>query len=138
MKNVRLLITEKGLEVLNAFMEENYLGNYIVENESDLYYKNILNFPNILLKIKDDIVLVAKDNITQDDEYVWLQSLSDMKRKNATYYSLIFDTETREIKELKNESDKVILPFNELDAFDKLNKIESIIFEKTQEDCMEM
>lgn len=138
MKNVRLFITEKGLEVLNAFMEENYLGNYIVENESDLYYKNILNFPNILLKIKDDIVLVAKDNITQDDEYVWLQSLSDMKRKNATYYSLIFDTETREIKELKNESGKVILPFNDLDAFDKLNKIESIIFEKTQEDCMEM
>ena len=138
MRNVRLLITEKGLEVLNAFMEENYLGNYIAENESDLYYKNILNFPNILLKIKDDIVLVAKDNITQYDEYVWLQSLSDMKRKNATYYSLIFDTETREIKELKNESGKVILPFNELDAFDKLNKIESIIFEKTQEDCMEM
>lgn len=138
MKNVRLLITEKGLEVLNAFMEENYLGNYIAENESDLYYKNILNFPNMLLKIKDDIVLVAKDNITQDDEHVWLQSLSDMKRKNATYYSLVFDTETREIKELKNESGKLILPFNELDAFDKLNKIESIIFEKIQEDCMEM
>lgn len=138
MKNVRLLITEKGLEVLNAFMEENYLGNYIAENESDLYYKNILNFPNIFFKIKDDIVLFAKDNITQDDEYVWLQSLSDMRRKNATYYSLVFDTETKEIKELKNESGKVILPFNELDAFDKLNKIESIIFEKIQEDCMEM
>jgi len=43
MKNVRLIITEKGFETLKAFAEENYLGNYIASNENDLYYKSILN-----------------------------------------------------------------------------------------------
>ena len=44
MKKVRLIITEKGLETLKAFAEENYLGNYIASNDNDLYYKCILNF----------------------------------------------------------------------------------------------
>lgn len=39
MRKVRLLITEKGLEVLKAFAEENYLGNYLADNENDAYYK---------------------------------------------------------------------------------------------------
>lgn len=138
MRNVRLLITEKGLEVLKAFMEENYLGNYMADNEADLYYKNILNFPNVLLNIRDDIVLFAKDNITEDDELVWLQSLVDMKKKNATYYSIIFDSQTKEIKEIKNESGKILLPFNELNTFEKLNKIESMVCERISEESMEM
>ena len=100
MRKVRLLITEKGLEVLKAFAEENYLGNYLADNENDAYYKNILNFPDVLEKIKDDIVLYAKDDISSDDEFVWLETMSDMKRKNATYYSIIFDTETKEIKDV--------------------------------------
>lgn len=137
MKKVRLLITEKGLEVLKAFAEENYLGNYIASNENDAYYKNILNFPDVLEKIKDDIVLFAKDNISTDDEFIWLESMSDMKRKNATYYSIIFDTETKEIKELSNNSGKVELPFANLDTFEKLKNIENIVYEKVMEDDME-
>ena len=35
MKKARLLITEKGLEVLKAFAEENYLGNYIANNDNE-------------------------------------------------------------------------------------------------------
>ena len=89
MRKIRLLITEKGLEVLRAFAEENYLGNYIANNENDAYYKNILNFPDVLEKIKDDIVLYAKDDISSDDEFVWVESMADMKRKNATCFMLI-------------------------------------------------
>ena len=41
MRKARLLITEKGLEVLKAFAEENYLGNYIANYVNEAYYKNI-------------------------------------------------------------------------------------------------
>ena len=138
MKNVRIIITEKGLEVLKAFADESYLGNYIAVNENDLYYKNIFNFPDLITTLKEDIVLFAKDNISEDDEYVLIESISDMKRKNATYYSFIFDTNTRVIKEFSNESGKVKLPFFNLDSFEKINKIENMLNEKILEEDLEI
>lgn len=137
MKKARLLITEKGLEVLKAFAEENYLGNYIANNDNEAYYKNILNFPDVLVELKDDIVLFAKEDISSDDEFVWVETMADMKRKNATYYSVIFDTDTREIKEFSNESGKVKLPFSNLDTFEKLKGIEEMVYEKVMEEDME-
>lgn len=138
MKKIRLLISEKGLEVLKAFAQENYLGNYIASNENDLYYKDILNFPDVLTSMKDGIVLYAKDNITDDDEYVWIETMSDMKRKNATYYSLILDTKTNSIQEYSNESGKMKLPFANLDTFEKIRNIENIVCEQVLENEMEM
>ena len=138
MKNVRLIITQKGLETLKAFAEENYLGNYIASNENDLYYKSILNFPDVFETIKNDIVIFAKDNISEDDELVWIETMSDMKRKNATYYSFILDTNTRVIKEFSNESGKVKLPFFDLDSFEKINKIENVLNEKILEEDLEI
>lgn len=138
MKNVRLIITEKGFETLKAFAEENYLGNYIASNENDLYYKSILNFPDVFEIIKNDIVLFSKDDISEDDELVWIETISDMKRKNATYYSFIFDTNTRVIKEFSNESGKVKLPFFDLDSFEKINKIENMLNEKILEEDLEI
>lgn len=138
MKNVRLIITQKGLETLKAFAEENYLGNYIASNENDLYYKSILNFPDVFETIKNDIVIFAKDNISEDDELVWIETMSDMKRKNATYYSFIFDTNTRVIKEFSNESGKVKLQFFDLDSFEKINKIENMLNEKILEEDLEI
>lgn len=138
MKKIRLLISEKGLEVLKAFAQENYLGNYIASNENDLYYKDILNFPDVLTSMKDGIVLYAKDNITDDDEYVWIETMSDMKRKNATYYSLILDTKTNSIQEYSNESGKIKLPFSNLDTFEKIRNIENIVCEQVLENEMEM
>ena len=138
MKNVRLIITEKGFETLKAFAEEKYLGNYIASNENDLYYKSILNFPDILETIENDIVLFSKDDISEDDELVWIETMSDMKRKNATYYSFIFDTNTRVIKEYSNESGKVILPFFDLDSFEKINTIEDMLSEKVLEEYFEI
>ena len=137
MKKARLLITEKGLEVLKAFAEENYLGNYIANNDNEAYYKNILNFPDVLVELKDDIVLFAKEDISNDDEFVWIETMADMKKKNATYYSVIFDTDTREIKEFSNESGKVKLPFSNLDTFEKLKGIEEMVYEKVMEEDME-
>ena len=138
MKNVTIIITEKGLEVLKAFADESYLGNYIAVNENDLYYKNIFNFPDLITTLKEDIVLFAKDNISEDDEYVLIESISDMKRKNATYYSVILDLNHHTIKEFSNESGKLRLPFAELETFEKLDKIEEIINEKALEECLEM
>lgn len=137
MKKARLLITEKGLEVLKAFAEENYLGNYIANNDNEAYYKNILNFPDVLVELKDDIVLFAKEDISNDDEFVWIETMADMKKKNATYYSVIFDTDTKEIKEFSNESGKVKLPFSNLDTFEKLKGIEEMVYEKVMEEDME-
>lgn len=138
MKNIRLIITEKGLETLKAFAEENYLGNYIASDENDLYYKNILNFPDVLEMIKNDIVLFAKNDISEDDELVWVETMLDMKRKNATYYSFIFDTNTKVIKEFSNESGKIKLPFFDLDSFEKINKIENMLNEKILEEDLEI
>ena len=137
MKKARLLITEKGLEVLKAFAEENYLGNYIANNDNEAYYKNILNFPDVLVELKDDIVLFAKEDISSDDEFVWVETMADMKKKNATYYSVIFDTDTREIKEFSNESGKVKIPFSNLDTIEKLKCIEEMVYEKVMEEDME-
>lgn len=138
MKNVRLIITEKGFETLKAFAEENYLGNYIASNENDLYYKSILNFPDVFETIKNDIVLFSKDDISEDDELVWIETMSDMKKKNATYYSFIFDTNTRVIKEFSNESGKIKLSFFDLDSFEKINKIENMLNEKVLEEDLEI
>ena len=137
MKKARLLITEKGLEVLKAFAEENYLGNYIANNDNEAYYKNILNFPDVLVAVKDDIVLFAKEDISEDDEFVWVETMKDMKRKNATYYSVIIDTDTKAIKEFSNESGKINLPFSNLDTFEKIKGIEEIVNEKVIEEDME-
>ena len=126
MKKVRLIITE------------NYLGNYIASNDNDLYYKCILNFPDVLETLKSDILLFAKDNISEDDELVWVQTMSDMKKKNATYYSFIFDTNTKVIKEFSNESGKIKLPFFDLDSFEKVNKIESIVNDRILEEDLEI
>ena len=136
MKKVRLIITEKGLETLKTFAEENYLGNYIASNDNDLYYKCILNFPDVLETLKSDILLFAKDNISEDDELVWVQTMSDMKK--TTYYSFIFDTNTKVIKEFSNESGKIKLPFFDLDSFEKVNKIESIVNDRILEEDLEI
>lgn len=138
MKKVRLIITEKGLETLKAFAEENYLGNYIASNDNDLYYKCILNFPDVLETLKSDILLFAKDDISEDDELVWVQTMSDMKKKNATYYSFIFDTNTKVIQEFSNESGKIKLPFFDLESFEKISKIESIVNDRVLEEDLEI
>lgn len=138
MKKVRIIISEKGLDVLKAFLEDNYLNSYIANNENDLYYKSIMSFPDLIGDLKNGIVLFAKDNISSDDEYVLVDTMSDMKKKNATYYCIIFDTNTREIKEFSNDSGKIKLPFSKLDTFEKLRNIENLVYEQFLVEEIEM
>lgn len=138
MKNVRLITTKDGFEVLKAFLEENYLGNYIANNESDLFYVDITNFPDVLENLENDTILFSKNDITKDDEFVWLETMQDMQRKNATYYSIIINTEDKSIEEFMNESGKIVIPILKLESSERIDKIENLVNERMLEEDLEM
>lgn len=138
MKNIRLLTTKGGFEVLKAFLEENYLGNYIANNEHELFYIDITNFPDVLENIENDTILFSKNDITQDDEFVWIETMQDMKRKNATYYSVIINTEDKSVEEFINESGKIVLPILQLKNSERIEKIENLVNEIILEEDLEM
>ena len=138
MKNIRLLTTKGGFEVLKAFLEENYLGNYIANNENELFYIDITNFPDVLENIENDTILFSKNDITQDDEFVWIETMQDMKRKNATYYSVIINTEDKSVEEFINESGKIVLPILQLKNSERIEKIENLVNEIILEEDLEM
>ena len=61
------------------------------------------------------------------------------KKKNATYYSYILDTDTNLIKEFSNKNEMVEeLPFTELKGLKRIKNIEEIISEKIVEQEMVM
>jgi len=138
MKNVRLITTKDGFEVLKAFLEENYLGNYIANNENELFYIDITNFPDVLENLENDTILFSKNDITQDDEFVWLETMQDMQRKNATYYSIIINTEDKSIEEFMNESGKIVIPILKLDSSERIENIENLVNERMLEEDLEM
>ena len=138
MKNVRLITTKGGFEVLKAFLEENYLGNYIANNENELFYIDITNFPDVLENLENDTILFSKNDITQDDEFVWLETMQDMQRKNATYYSIIINTEDKSIEEFMNESGKIVIPILKLDSSERIENIENLVNERMLEEDLEM
>lgn len=138
MKNVRLVTTKDGFEVLKAFLEENYLGNYVANNESDLYFVDITNFPDVLENLENDTILFSKNDITKDDEFVWLETMQDMQRKNATYYSIIINTEDKSIEEFMNESGKIVIPILKLESSERIDKIENLVNERMLEEDLEM
>lgn len=138
MKNVRLITTKNGFEVLKAFLEENYLGNYIANNESDLFYVDITNSPDVMENLENDTILFSKNDITQDDEFVWIETMQDMKRKNATYYSIIINTEDKSIEEFMNESGKIVLPILKLESSERIENIENLVNDRMLEEDLEM
>lgn len=138
MKNVRLITTKNGFEVLKAFLEENYLGNYIANNENDLFYIDITNSPDVMENLENDTILFSKNDITQDDEFVWIETMQDMKRKNATYYSIIINTEDKSIEEFMNESGKIVLPILKLESSERIENIENLVNDRMLEEDLEM
>ncbi len=138
MKNVRLITTKNGFEVLKAFLEENYLGNYIANNENDLFYIDITNSPDVIDNLENDTILFSKNDITQDDEFVWIETMQDMKRKNATYYSIIINTEDKSIEEFMNESGKIVLPILKLESSERIENIENLVNDRMLEEDLEM
>ena len=70
MRNIRLFIKGKNLDMLKAFSDESYLYNYIVNNYSELPEDNIFKNPTFLKRL-EEMVYLSKDNISLDDEMVW-------------------------------------------------------------------
>ncbi|MDO5556679.1 MAG: hypothetical protein Q4G05_00315 [Clostridia bacterium] len=140
MKNLRLIITQKGYDILKAFADDNYLYSYVVNNSSELWQRNILNRPD---NIKDfgEYIFVVKDRMNQDDERIIIESMDEIKRKNISYYAVILDTETREIQIYNNLSGKVNLPILNMpvkfDDFEIVKRLESFNQEIQQEEDME-
>ncbi|MEG2235136.1 MAG: hypothetical protein RR144_01660 [Clostridia bacterium] len=141
MKNVRLIITKLGYEILSAFADDNYLYGYIVNNESELWKTNILYNPDVTKQF-DEYLFIGKDNISEDDEIALEESIKDIKRKNISYYIVLLDTETREIRVYNNLSGKVNLPIVDMpvkfDDFEIIKKIEELKYELNSEDEMEV
>lgn len=127
MKCVRLIISKDGYEALRAFADDNYLYEYIANNTAELDEINILNNPNIKKQI-GDYIFFSKDNINDEDEIVWIQSIEDIRKKNASYYAVILNTETLEIKVFENLSGKINLPIVNMpvkfDDFEIIKRIE--------------
>ena len=127
MKCVRLIISKDGYEALKAFADDNYLYENIANNSAELYEINILNNPTLKQQI-GDYIYFTKDNINLEDELIWVQSINDIKRKNASYYAIILDTETFEVKIFKNLSGKINLPIVNMpvkfDDFEIIKRIE--------------
>ena len=130
MKCIRLIISKTGYKALKAFADDNYLYEYIVNNSSELDEINILNNPTLKKEI-GDYIFFSKDNISYEDEIIWIQSIQDIKTKNASYYAVILDTETHEMKILKNLSGNINLPIVNMpikfDDFEIIKKIEEYV-----------
>ena len=126
MKCIRLIISQEGFKSLKAFADDNYIYNYIANNSFELFEINILN-PTLKQQI-GDYIFFSKDNINKDDELVIIQSIEDIKKKDASYYAVILDTETLGIKIFKNVSGKINLPIINMpvkfDDFEIIKRIE--------------
>ena len=109
MKCVRLIISKNGYESLKAFADDNYLYEYIANNSSELNDINILRNPTLKQQI-GDYIFFSKDNINNEDEFILIESIEDIRRKNASYYAVILNTETLEVKIFQNLSGKINLP----------------------------
>lgn len=127
MKCVRLIISKDGYEALRAFADDNYLYEYIANNSSELDEINILNNPTLKRQI-GDYIFFSKDYINDEDEIVWIKSIEDIRRKNASYYAVILNTETLEVKVFENLSGKINLPIVNMpvkfDDFEIIKRIE--------------
>ena len=127
MKCIRLIISQEGFKSLKAFADDNYIYNYIANNSFELFEINILNNPTLKQQI-GDYIFFSKDNINKDDELVIIQSIEDIKKKDASYYAVILDTETLGIKIFKNVSGKINLPIINMpvkfDDFEIIKRIE--------------
>lgn len=125
MKTIRLFINSKSLNMLQAFSDESYLYNYIVNNYSELPEDNIFRNPTFFKELKGMIYL-SKDNISFDDEIVWNETSKELQNKNVSYYAVIIDYSNNSFTVYNNL--KATLPYLEInsdtDTFDAISKIE--------------
>lgn len=139
MKNIRLFINEKNYDKLQAFSDDSYLYNYIVNNYSELSEDNIFRNPDILRNIEKTIYF-SKTGISEDDEFVWNETSKDLKDKQVSFYAVILDTNSGAFFVYNNLKEKI--PYLEItkdtDLFEAVSKIEKFNKELEFEEEMEI
>lgn len=139
MKNIRLFIQNKNLDMLQAFSDESYLYNYMVNNYSELPEDNIFRNPTLLKKI-EEMIYFSKDNISTNDVIVWNETSQELKAKNVSFYAVILDPKNGSFTIYNNL--KSSIPYIQInsntDIFEEVNKIEQFNKEVEYEGEMEM
>ena len=139
MNNIQLFIKGKNLNMLQAFSDESYLYNYIVNNYSELPEDNIFRNPTILKKL-EEMIYFSKENISDDDEIVWNETSRDLKSKNVSFYAIILDPINGSFTVYNNL--KNTIPYLQIDSntdiFEAVNKIGQFNKDLEYEEEMEM
>ena len=139
MKNIRLFIKSKNLDMLQAFSDESYLYNYIVNNYSELPEDNIFRNPTLIKRL-EEIIYFSKNDISSDDVIVWNETSRDLKSKNISFYAVILDSENGSFTTYNNL--KASIPYLQInsntDVFEAVNKIEQFNKGLEYEEEMEM
>ena len=139
MKNIRLFIKAKNLNMLQAFSDESYLYNYIVNNYSELPEDNIFRNPTFLKKL-DEMIYLSKDNISTDDEIVWSETSRDLKSRNVSFYAVVLDPTNGSFVVYDNLKNSI--PYLQINSnteiFEAVNKIEKFNKSLEYEEEMEM
>ena len=139
MKNIRLFIKCKNLDMLQAFSDEVYLYDYIVNNYSELPEENIFRNPTLVKRI-EEMIYFSKNNISNDDVIVWNETSRDLKSKNISFYAVILDSENGSFTTYNNL--KASIPYLQInsntDVFEAVKKIEQFNKGLEYEEEMEM
>ena len=139
MKNIRLFIKSKNLDMLQAFSDEVYLYDYIVNNYSELPEENIFRNPTLVKRI-EEMIYFSKNNISNDDVIVWNETSRDLKSKNISFYAVILDSENGSFTTYNNL--KASIPYLQInsntDVFEAVKKIEQFNKGLEYEEEMEM
>ena len=145
MKNLKLIISRDGLDMVKAVADESYLYRYIVNNYTELSSTNIFYNPDLCENLSNESLLFIKLNLNEDDEIVIDDVMKELKKKNATFYAYILDEDTKSIYLFKNYSGKLNLPiinnlFENIDDFKIIENIEEYVkqLEYEYEDEMEV
>lgn len=80
MKNIRLFINCKNLDMLQAFSDEVYLYDYIVNNYSELPEENIFRNPTLVKRI-EEMIYFSKNNISNAQKEICDYSVVCMKNE---------------------------------------------------------
>ena len=125
--------------MLQAFSDEVYLYDYIVNNYSELPEENIFRNPTLVKRI-EEMIYFSKNNISSDDVIVWNETSRDLKSKNISFYAVILDSENGSFTTYNNL--KASIPYLQInsntDVFEAVNKIEQFNKGLEYEEEMEM
>ena len=125
--------------MLQAFSDEVYLYDYIVNNYSELPEENIFRNPTLVKRI-EEMIYFSKNNISNDDVIVWNETSRDLKSKNVSFYAVILDPTNGSFVVYDNL--KTSIPYLQINSnteiFEAVNKIEKFNKSLEYEEEMEM